>query len=223
MSDLHPILRPANRREEYDGEDGLQGVQRRRMLATWVVDHGEKSTHLVNRSEYQFAEEQDVPFRMPYGYSKDKRPDLKPFVLSTLCVDRAVPMWGKPEDGDTSDKTLKRTRVTEIAQMLARYGVQPGAYIDIADSALVTADYLAALGETLFMACLPATYSACERVIGEAVAHNQWAKVAHIARTTPTKHRPMASYKVSEGAVTRYGQPYQAVVVHSSSQDQRHP
>jgi hypothetical protein len=24
-------------------------VQRRRMLATWVVDHGEKSKHLVNR------------------------------------------------------------------------------------------------------------------------------------------------------------------------------
>jgi transposase len=31
----------------------------------------------------------------------------------------------------------------------------------------------------------------------------------------------MASYKVSEGAVTLHGQPYRAVVVHSSSQDQR--
>jgi transposase len=52
--------------------------------------------------EYEFPEEQDLPFRITYGYSKDKRPDLKQFVLSTLCVDRAVPMWGKPEDGGSS-------------------------------------------------------------------------------------------------------------------------
>jgi transposase len=58
--------------------------------------------------DYKFAEEQDVPFRVTYGYSKDKRPDLKQSVLSTLCVDRAVPIWGKPEDGKASDKTLAR-------------------------------------------------------------------------------------------------------------------
>ena len=57
----------------------------------------------------QCAEEQDVPFRVTYGYSKDKRPDLKPFVLSLLCVDRTVPIWGKPEDGHASDKTLNTT------------------------------------------------------------------------------------------------------------------
>ena len=44
---------------------------------------------------YQFAETQDLPFQVTYGYSKDKRPDLKQFVLSTLCVDRAVPIWGQ--------------------------------------------------------------------------------------------------------------------------------
>ena len=85
---------------------------------------------------------------MTYGYSKDKRPDLKQFVLSTLCVDRAVPVWGKPEDGNASDKTLNTTLLSEIAQLLAQYGVQPGAYIYIADAALVTEDNLAALRDT---------------------------------------------------------------------------
>jgi hypothetical protein len=50
----------------------------------------------------QCAEEQDIPFRLTDGYSKDKRPDLKQFVLSTLCVDRAVPSaWPlvEPQDG----------------------------------------------------------------------------------------------------------------------------
>jgi transposase len=171
--------------------------------------------------DYQFAEERDVPFQVPYGYSKDKRPDLKQFVLSTLCVDRAVPIWGKPEDGNASDKTLNTTLLSEIAQLLACYGVQPGAYIYIADSALVTEDNLAALRDTWFITRLPATYSECGRVIEEAVACNQWEEVGVLAQTPPTKHRPGTFYKAAEGGVTLYGKPYRAVVVYSSSQDQR--
>jgi transposase len=171
--------------------------------------------------DYHFAEEQDLPFQVTYGYSKDKRPDLKQFVLSTLCVDRAVPIWGKPEDGNASDKTLNTTLLSEIAQLLARYGVQPGAYIYIADAALVTEDNLAALRNTLFITRLPATYSECGRIIAEAVAHNHWEVVGVLAQTPPTKHRPGTVYKVAEGDVTLYGKAYRAVVVHSSSQDQR--
>jgi transposase len=171
--------------------------------------------------DYQFAEEQAIPFQVTYGYSKDKRPDLKQFVLSTLCVDRAVPIWGKPEDGNASDKTLNTTLLSEIAQLLARYGVQPGAYIYIADAALVTEDNLAALRNTLFITRLPATYSECGRVMAEAVAHNHWEEVGVLAQTPPTKHRPGTFYKVAEGGVTLYGKAYRAVVVHSSNQDQR--
>jgi hypothetical protein len=47
VCDLHPVLRPTNRRENRDGEDRLQGMQCGRMLATWVVDYSEKSKHLV--------------------------------------------------------------------------------------------------------------------------------------------------------------------------------
>ena len=171
--------------------------------------------------EYQFAETQDLPFQITYGSSKEKRPDLKQFVLSTLCVDRAVPIWGKPEDGNASDKTLNTTLLSEMAQLLAQYGGQPGAYIYIADAALVTEDNLAALRDTLFITRLPATYSECGRVIAEAVAHNDWEEVGVLAQTPPTKHRPGTFYKVAEGEVTLYGKSYRAVVVHSSSQDQR--
>src|SRR5215471_4862564 len=171
--------------------------------------------------EYQFAETQDLPFQVTYGYSKDKRPDLKQFVLSTLCVDRAVPIWGKPEDGNASDKSLNTALLSEIAQLLASHGVAPGAYIYIADAALVTEDNLAALGDTLFITRFPATYNACERVIEEAIARNQWEEVGMLAQTPPTKHRPGTFYKVAESRVTLYGKSYRAVVVHSSSQDQR--
>jgi transposase len=170
---------------------------------------------------YQFAETQDLPFQVTYGYSKDKRPDLKQFILSTLCVDRAVPIWGKLDDGNASDKTLNTTLLSEIAQLMAHHGVQPGAYIYIADAALVTEDNLAALGDTLFITRLPATYSECERVIGEAVARNRWEEVGVLAQTPSTRHRPGTLYKVAEDVGTLYGKPYRAVVVHSRSHDQR--
>jgi len=162
-----------------------------------------------------------VPFTITHGYSKDKRPDLKQFIFSTLCVDRAVPLWGKPEDGNASDKTVNNTLLSHLATFLGQHGVAPGAYIYVADAALVTADNLAALGDTLFITRLPATYNECGRLTAEAVAHNTWEEVGVLAQTPPTKHRPATSYKVSEGEVTLYGTAYRAVVVHSSAQDKR--
>jgi len=166
-------------------------------------------------------QEQEVPFTITHGYSKDKRPDLKQFVLATLCVDRAVPLWGKPEDGNASDKTVNNTLLSDIATFLAQHGVAPGAYIYVADAALVTEANLAALGDTRFITRLPATYNECERIIAEAVAHNTWDDLGVIAHTKPTQHRPATSYKAYEGAVTLYGTPYRAVVLHSSAQDKR--
>jgi transposase len=163
----------------------------------------------------------EVPFMITYGYSKDKRPDLKQFVLATLCVDRAVPLWGKPEDGNASDKTVNNTLLSAMATFLAQHGVAPGAYIYVADAALVTEDNLATLGDTLFITRFPATYNECGRLIAEAVAHNAWEEVGVLAHTKPTRHRPVTSYKAYEGHVTLYGTPYRAVVVHSSAQDKR--
>ena len=162
-----------------------------------------------------------VPFTMTHGYSKDKRPDLKQFVFATLCVDRAVPLWGKPEDGNASDKTVNNTLLSTIATFLGQHGVAPGAYIYVADAALVTEDNLTALGDTLFITRLPATYNECGRLIAEAVAHNAWEDVGVLAHTKPTTHRPATAYKASEGEVTLYGTTYRAVVVHSSTQDKR--
>jgi hypothetical protein len=167
------------------------------------------------------AEELARPFTITHGDSKDKRPDLKQFVFATLCVDRAVPIWGTPEDGNASDKTVNNPLLSTMATFLAQHGVAPGAYIYVADAALVTEDNLAALGDTLFITRLPATYNECGRLIAEAVAHNSWEEVGILAHTKPTKHRPVTSYKAYEGQVTLYGTPYRAVVVHASAQDKR--
>jgi len=91
------------------------------------------------------------------GSSQDKRPELKPFVFSTLCVDRAVPLWGQPEEGNASEKTIHHTLLSTIAPFLGQHGGAPGAYISVADAARVTEDNLAALGDTRVLTRLPAT------------------------------------------------------------------
>lgn len=171
--------------------------------------------------DYLLPEDQEVPFTITHGYSKDKRPDLKQFVLSTLCVDRAVPLLGKIEDGNASDKRVNNTILSDMATFMAHHGVAPGAYIYIADAAMITEENLAAVGNTRFISRLPATYNACGRVIQEALAQDAWEEVGTLAQTKPTQNRPIAYYKVSEGEVTLYGTPYRAVVVQSSAQDKR--
>jgi Domain of unknown function (DUF4277) len=101
--------------------------------------------------------EQAVPFTIPHGYSKDKRPALQQFVFSTLGVARAVPLWGTPEDGTASAKLINTTLLSDMAPFLATHGGAPGAYLYVADAALVTEDHLAALGAPLCISRLPAT------------------------------------------------------------------
>ncbi len=53
------------------------------------------------------------------------------------------------------------------------------------------------------------------------MAHNPWEAVGVLAHTQPTQHRPVPSYKASEGAVTLSGTTSRAVVGHASAQDKR--
>ena len=72
-------------------------------------------------------------------------------MVATLWVDRAVPLGGTPEEGNASEKTVHNPRLSSIATFLGQPGGAPGAYIDVAEAALVTADHLAALGAPLFL------------------------------------------------------------------------
>jgi hypothetical protein len=66
-------------------------------------------------------------------------------------VARAVPIWGKPEDGNAADKPLNTNLWSELARLFADDGVQPGAALDIAEAALVTEDKLTALRDPYFI------------------------------------------------------------------------
>jgi transposase len=169
--------------------------------------------------DYLHAADGDAPFKITHGYSKDKRPDLKQFVLSLLCVDGNVPIVGKLEDGNASDKKINHRVLSEVSRHMNRHGVADEAFIYVADSAMVTEENLEQAG--LFITRLPATYNECERAILSAVDADRWTDVGCIAVTPSTRNRPTASYRVQEQTVTLYGKSYRAIVVHSSAHDKR--
>jgi transposase len=172
--------------------------------------------------DYQVDEADPPPFTITHGYSKDHRPDLKQFLISTLCVGDKVPIFGKNEDGNRSDKQINNSLLSQISEHMAQFGIERNAFVYIADSALVTEANLEQLGEDQpFITRLPATYAECSRVISETVAANQWVELGKLSRTKPTANRPATLYRAAEATVTLYGKPYRAVVVHSSAHDKR--
>jgi len=139
-----------------------------------------------------------------------------------LCVDRNVPVFGKIEDGNASDKRVNNDVLSEISKYMAAHGLGNGAFIYIADSAAVTKKNLKTIGkDVLFISRLPATFKECDRAIKEAVIKDAWEDVGVIAQTEPTEKRLAAYYKSYETEVTLYGESYRAVVIHSSAHDRR--
>ena len=111
--------------------------------AAQVFGFDKRSVHCETTSVHVYGDEalpeataeQQGPLPMTYGESKDQRPDLTQCVFATLCVDRAVPIWGTPEEGNASDTTVKNTVWSHRATFLGKHGGAPGAYIDVADAA----------------------------------------------------------------------------------------
>jgi len=156
-----------------------------------------------------------------YGNSKDLRPDLKQFLIKMLCVNRNIPLLGGCEDGNASDKTLNNTLLTRISRHMAKHGLKPGAFLYIADCAMVTEDNLRSIGDNLFVTRLPFSYNEACRVVSEAVAEGQWEEVGVLNVTPATVKRPAARYRTTEKSVTLYDRQYRAVVVHSTAHDKR--
>jgi len=156
--------------------------------------------------------------RITFGYSKDLRPDLKQFLVQMLCVQRNIPVLGGCADGNASDKTINNAVLTNLSKHMARHGLAEGAFIYIADAAMVTAKNLEAVGGNLFITRLPFTYGEAERVVSEALAGGAWAAAP---QAPSTGSRKAAAYRVCEAAVSIEGRSYRAIVVHSDAGDKR--
>lgn len=125
-------------------ELAMKAVQKRE-ISTRAVHFD--TTSVSVHGEFRGNDASSPPLRIVEGYSKDHRPDLKQFLISTLCVGDKNPIYGKNEDGNRSDKEINNTVLPQISKHMARFGVNEKAFIYIADSALVTPKNLKELGE----------------------------------------------------------------------------
>jgi len=197
-----------------------------RATATFALDTSVPSYDTTSTSlwgDYRECEAVSPPpgCVITWGHSKDHRPDLKQFMTELLCVDRGVPIFGRTLDGNSSDKTSNNVVLSRISSIMARHGLGPGAFVYVADSAMVTESNLDAVGVNLFVSRLPANYKECERAICVAVDSNVWTDMGRLSETVTQGNRPCAQYQAFETTVTLYEKAYRAVVIHSSSHDKR--
>jgi len=157
-----------------------------------------------------------------YGYSKDKRRDLKQFMVSMLCVEGNIPISGKMQNGNSSDETLNNEELQRIARLLKPLGKNIGELTYVADCKLITAGNLKQLQDLLFISRLPATFKEHDRVIGQAIDAGQWDDLGVLAETpSPSVNRQRASYKAQESQVTIEGKDYRAIVIQTDQLDKR--
>jgi transposase len=171
--------------------------------------------------EYRGSESDQEGPKIVLGHSKDHQPMLKQFMTELLCVDRGVPIFGKTLDGNSSDKTSNHDMLTRISGIMAKHGLGPGAFVYVADSALMTEKNLKAMGSTRFISRLPANFGACNESIKEAVEANEWIDLYTLNQLPNINSRPAAEYKAHETSVIIDGKEYRAIVFHSSSYDKR--
>ena len=163
----------------------------------------------------------DDPIEITYGHSKDKRPDLKQFVLSLLCVEGNLPLATSLHNGNASDKTINSDLLSKISQVMTQHGVKDKEFIFVADSAMVTEDCLNVGENILFISRLPETYKECLKVKTEAVSEGQWEHVGSFVEVQKESKKRPAQYRVTEKKVELYGRKYRAIVVHSDAHDRR--
>jgi len=206
------------------GTDQLFSQVAFRAAGVFPEDMDMKHVHFDTTSvsvwgDYLLCTDQEDQLQVNRGYSKDKRPDLKQFLIKMLCVHRNIPVLGGCENGNASDKAINNQTLNNLSKYLARYGIGEGAFVYIADSAMITPKNLEAVGNNLFISRLPATYNETGRVIADAVRQGKWRDVETGVQSSGSKKA--AKYRVCEMDVTIKKKSYRAIVVHSDAHDKR--
>ncbi|MCP3975676.1 MAG: IS1634 family transposase, partial [bacterium] len=158
-----------------------------------------------------------------YGYSKDKRPDLKQFMFSLLCVEGNIPLLGKVEDGNAADSRLNNETLEAVTKLIGENHIDRDNFLYVADCKLVNEANLELLGDSPFVTRLPASYKAHAQAIDTALKADDWESLGTLNETpgsTSTK-RPAAIYKIAETPLELYGRSYRGIIVHSTNHDKR--
>jgi transposase len=106
--------------------------------------------------------------QITYGYSRDRRPDLKQFLMDTICsADGDVPLYLRLGNGNEADKAV-------FVQVMQQYQQQwrfEGLFV--VDSSLYAAENLQQLGQLRWLTRVPLTLKQAKLALHE-VAEDDW-------------------------------------------------
>jgi transposase len=119
------------------------------------------SSSIAVSGEYE-REREEGEIEITYGYSKDKRPDLKQAVLNLITGHGTrIPVWLEALSGNSSDKQSFPESIQKFTDQME--GV--GAVYFVVDSALYSAENLQELTEIYWLTRVPETLAEAKKLI----------------------------------------------------------
>lgn len=171
----------------------------------------------TSKSVYgEYDECNDESINITYGYSKQKRPDLKQILFGLGVTKERIVVVGDVNDGNMDDKTWNKNIIKELRSSMKDYGLPEFTYV--ADSACITEEMLEELsGEKnnecpiKFISRLPGNYNLEKRLKYKAIKNSdKWEEIRQIS-----ERKTSANYKVQSYTDELYGKKYRFIVCHS--------
>jgi transposase len=129
-----------------DGEY-LAGEEKETLPPASEQNNQEKST-----SSPEEVDSEPKPIVITHGYSRDHRPDLKQFIIDTICTsDGDIPLYLRVANGNEDDKAVFAKLFQEFRQQWKFDG------ICVADAALYTANNIQAMSSMKWLTRVPLT------------------------------------------------------------------
>ncbi len=118
-------------------------------------------------------QEKPCPIEITYGYSRDRRPDLKQFLIDTICSgDGDVPLYLRVADGNEADCVGFGQVVKDYRQQWQFDGLL------VADAALYSAENLKQLAALKWISRVPLSLTEAQEVIRQVMPFAGWEGLA---------------------------------------------
>jgi transposase len=111
----------------------------------------------------EVAEQEEMPsIAITYGYSRERRPDLKQFIVDLMSTsDSDVPLYFRAADGNEADKAVFAELIEDFKEQLDVDA------LFVADSALFSQENLESMASLSWLTRVPQTLKEAKRLLGE--------------------------------------------------------
>ena len=119
-------------------------------------------TSVVESEQITNELDEPIPIKITRGYSRDRRPDLKQFMINLLTSeDGGIPLFLELGDGNEVDKS---TFLPVIKEFQRQWTLTPPEVI-VCDCALYSSPNIIALGSTPWITLVPMTITAAKQLV----------------------------------------------------------